>query len=112
MADIRPETMERITTRALADRFIEEQLAEMHELFIDVVAENRGLDEAKVREIADGRTFLASKALEYGLIDGIGYYDYAQYSMIVDCNLAENVTFYDEVVIEDWAFTKTPVAIP
>ena len=75
----------------------EEQLAEMHELFIDVVAENRGLDEAKVREIADGRTFLASKALEYGLIDGIGYYDYAQYSMIVDCNLAENVTFYDFV---------------
>ena len=29
MADIRPETMERITTRALADRFIEEQLAEI-----------------------------------------------------------------------------------
>ena len=29
MADIRPETMERITTRALADKFIEEQLAEI-----------------------------------------------------------------------------------
>lgn len=29
MGNIRPETMERITTRALADRFIEEQLAEI-----------------------------------------------------------------------------------
>ena len=29
MGDMRPETMERITTRALADRFIEEQLAEI-----------------------------------------------------------------------------------
>ena len=29
MGDMRPETMERITTRALADKFIEEQLAEI-----------------------------------------------------------------------------------
>ena len=29
MGDKRPETMERITTRALADKFIEEQLAEI-----------------------------------------------------------------------------------
>ena len=29
MGNIRPETMERITTRALADKFIEEQLAEI-----------------------------------------------------------------------------------
>ena len=29
MGNVRPETMERITTRALADKFIEEQLAEI-----------------------------------------------------------------------------------
>ena len=73
----------------------EDQLEEMHELFIDVVATNRGIDKEKVRQIADGRTFLASKALGYGLIDGIGYYEDAQYTMTVDHFAEENVIFHD-----------------
>ena len=48
----------------------------MYERFIAVILEGRkGLDENKLREIADGRIFIAKKALEYGLIDFIGYSD-------------------------------------
>ena len=41
--------------------------------FVEVVADGRPrLDEAKVREIADGRVWTAQQALEAGLIDRIG----------------------------------------
>ncbi|MBQ2862610.1 MAG: signal peptide peptidase SppA [Clostridia bacterium] len=72
-----------------------EQLCEMHELFIEVVATNRGLEKSNVREIADGRTFLASKALEYKLIDAIGYFEDAQAALITDNELSEDIVFYD-----------------
>jgi len=41
--------------------------------FVSVVAANRpGLDEARVRELADGRVWSAQQALELGFIDEIG----------------------------------------
>lgn len=73
----------------------EEQLSELHEMFIDVVAEGRGLNREEVKKIADGRTFLASKALEYKLIDEIGYFEDAQRIMAEDCAFSEEVVFYD-----------------
>ena len=51
MGNIRPETMERITTRALADRFIEEQLAEIKAQVGDkkvVLALSGGVDSSVV----------------------------------------------------------------
>lgn len=45
---------------------------EMYEGFVRVVDEGRpNLDETKVRELADGRVYLAGQALENGLIDRI-----------------------------------------
>ena len=85
-------------------RMYQEQLDEMHEMFIDVVATNRKLDKAKVRAIADGRTFLASKALKHGLIDGIGYFEDAKVTMQEYCSLGE-VTFYDCVPEYDYSST-------
>ncbi|KAF1085993.1 putative signal peptide peptidase SppA [Sporotomaculum syntrophicum] len=44
--------------------------------FVDTVAEGRGMTEARVREVADGRIFTGSQALENGLVDDLGnYYD-------------------------------------
>lgn len=43
--------------------------------FVDVVAEGRGLSEAEVLELADGRVFTGQEALELGLVDEIGYFD-------------------------------------
>jgi protease-4 len=42
--------------------------------FLDKIRENRkNLDQAKIRELADGRVYTARQALEAGLIDGIAY---------------------------------------
>jgi signal peptide peptidase SppA len=43
--------------------------------FIDSVARGRGLSEEKLLESSDGRVFIASDALERGLIDGIRNYE-------------------------------------
>lgn len=44
----------------------------IHEQFIAVVAEGRGMDTSAVGELATGQTFLGSTALDNGLIDEIG----------------------------------------
>lgn len=50
----------------------------MYERFLKVIAENRKeLTPEKLRSLADGRIYTAQQALEYGLIDQIGYLDEA-----------------------------------
>ncbi len=45
---------------------------DVYDAFIDLVATNRGLDEAAVREIAEGRVWSGEDALEIGLVDSLG----------------------------------------
>lgn len=53
-------------------------LDNMYERFLSVIAENRKeLTLAELRSLADGRIYTARQALEYGLIDQIGYLDEA-----------------------------------
>lgn len=40
--------------------------------FVDMVAEERGLDRARVLELADGRVFTGPQAKELGLVDALG----------------------------------------
>ncbi len=77
------------------ERILQEQIDEMYDDFVNLVAENRNIPVAEVKKIADGRTMLASKALSYKLIDGIGYYSDAKATMIADCGLDENIVFYE-----------------
>jgi protease-4 len=44
---------------------------EAYDQFVGIVAKGRGLDEKKVRELADGRIYTAPQALSNGLIDEI-----------------------------------------
>jgi protease-4 len=44
---------------------------EIYQRFIELVCEARGLDATRVREIATGELFSASRALEFSLIDGV-----------------------------------------
>jgi len=60
----------RLTPRE--EQMFERQLNVMHEYFIQSVAENRGLPEDKVRQIANGWIYLGQESLELGLIDEIG----------------------------------------
>lgn len=61
-------------------QLLERDLDIMHENFVQAVAENRGLDIAEVRKMADGSSMLGEMALEKGLIDRIGgYYEVEEY---------------------------------
>lgn len=51
---------------------------DMYERFLMVIRENRkNLSAARIRKLADGRVYTASEALEFGLVDQIGYLDEA-----------------------------------
>jgi len=45
----------------------------MYDRFVKIVAEGRGLEPDKVRQIADGRILTSQQALEMNLIDSVGY---------------------------------------
>ena len=45
---------------------------DVYDTFVDLVATNRGLDEAAVREIAEGRVWSGEDALDIGLVDSLG----------------------------------------
>lgn len=48
---------------------------EMYGQFVEVVADGRGMSEAEVRSLADGRVYTARQAVENGLIDTLGTWD-------------------------------------
>ena len=50
---------------------LEELVRDVHEQFVDVVAENRGLDRETVLGLADGRVYSGRQANELGLVDGL-----------------------------------------
>ena len=50
---------------------LEELVRDVHEQFIEVVAENRGLDRETVLGLADGRVYTGRQANELGLVDGL-----------------------------------------
>ncbi len=63
------------------EQMLQRMVDSLHSRFVNIVAEGRSLDEAKVRAIADGRILLATEAVELGLIDRIGYLDDAKAEM-------------------------------
>lgn len=60
---------------------LQQMVNDIYGQFIRVVADGRGMDEAKVRSLADGRIFTGRQALDAGLIDALGnYYDALSYA--------------------------------
>lgn len=59
-------------------QMLQDMVDAMHSRFVSIVAEGRGLEEGRVRAIADGRILLAQEALDNGLVDTIGYLDDAK----------------------------------
>lgn len=57
------------------EAMLQAMVNKLNERFIKLIVDGRGLEEAKVRAIADGRVMLADEALEHGLIDQIGYFN-------------------------------------
>jgi protease-4 len=50
----------------------EELVLDLYDQFLDIVAEGRGLDKAKVKELATGEIYTARKGKDLGLIDELG----------------------------------------
>ncbi|MBI5142074.1 MAG: signal peptide peptidase SppA [Nitrospirae bacterium] len=60
-------------TMSREERMILQRLLDdVHDQFIEAVADNRNMDVAEVRELADGRVFTGRQAKELGLVDEIG----------------------------------------
>lgn len=54
---------------------LQQDIEEGYDLFIEVVAEGRDMDEAAVREVAEGRVYSGQRALELNLVDLLGGLD-------------------------------------
>ncbi len=52
--------------------YLKELIGDLFNQFVAIVAKGRHMDEAKVRELADGRAFTGQQALKLGLIDQLG----------------------------------------
>ena len=59
----------------------------------------RGLKEAEVRKIADGRIYTAKQALDLKLIDGISLYD--DYLDQIAEDFDDDIEFYTPTTVED-----------
>lgn len=59
------------------DEYFQYLTESMHDDFVNAIVEGRGMDEDDVRELADGRIYLAADAIENGLIDEIGNFNTA-----------------------------------
>lgn len=51
---------------------IQEMINDSYEVFVDVVEQGRGMSEADVKKVADGRILGGSQAMQAGLVDELG----------------------------------------
>lgn len=56
---------------------LQELVDDMYGSFVNIVSESRNIEEERVREIATGEVYLATRAAELGLVDEIGDLDRA-----------------------------------
>lgn len=62
-------------------------IQEKYNRFVDIVAKGRGMEADDVRDLADGRIYSGSQAVENGLADQIGYQEDALAALRADNNL-------------------------
>ncbi len=71
---------------------------ESYDRFVEIIVDGRGLSLDEVVELADGRIYSASQALELGLIDEISTYDEMQEEMMDTLGV---YTFYEPTTTAD-----------
>ncbi len=71
----------------------ESMIDDSYQRFVDIIVGGRGMSEAKVKKIADGRIYTAAQALDNGLIDQIGYKEDALAALRSDYDLAGSQVF-------------------
>jgi protease-4 len=76
---------------------------DVHSQFVAAVAQSRGMDEAAVRKLADGRIYSGAQAKELGLVDQIGTLDDAIELAAKRAGIAvEPAVYYSRPEQEKW----------
>ena len=75
------------------EEIMQGMIDEYYELFIEVVAEGRGLDKEEVRNLATGQIYSGTEAKELGLIDELGDLDTA-------INLTAEIAGIEDPIVE------------
>ena len=75
-------------------KYFDKLLTTFHNRFVNIIATGRKLDKRKVEQLADGKVYIADEALDYGLIDEVGYFD----SSLTEAKKACTVD-YPEVIL-------------
>ncbi len=77
-------------------RYFQEMIDDSYQQFVGVVSKERGIDEEKLLEIADGRVFTGKQAKELNLIDELGTYEDAISLAIKLAGISENAKIIKE----------------
>ena len=56
---------------------MQELIDDLYSSFVNIVSESRGIEDERVREIATGEVYLATRAVELGLVDELGDLEHA-----------------------------------
>ncbi|WP_019413899.1 signal peptide peptidase SppA [Paenisporosarcina sp. TG20] len=67
---------------------LQEMINDSYETFVDIIVEGRGMTEAEVKAVADGRIMNGRQAIEAGLADHFGYLDDVIAAVRTDFDLA------------------------
>lgn len=57
------------------EEILQSIIDEMYDDFVQVIVDGRGMDEAKVRKVGDGRIYTGRQAQDVGLVDEVGTFD-------------------------------------
>jgi len=86
---------------------------EYYDIFVELIADGRNMNEAAVRGLADGRIFTARQALQNGLIDKIGSWDEALSDFEALTGVSAHHTYlYTEVPLFGPMFTRLSDIFP
>lgn len=81
---------------------MQEMINDSYETFVDVVEQGRGMTEAEVKKVADGRILGGSQAVEAGLVDELGGLEDAIASIRTDFHLEDAELFEYEAGFGDF----------
>lgn len=80
---------------------LQEMINDSYERFVDIIEEGRGMTEAEVKAVADGRIMNGRQAIEAGLADGVGKVSDVIEAMKEDYDL-QDATVFEYALEESW----------
>lgn len=77
------------------EKILQSLVDEAYDQFVGIVANGRGMDEATVRGLADGRLYSAQQAVENGLIDSVATEEQLKQDFISDLGVSKDILFFE-----------------